>query len=107
VYRPGPGGDLDGDILARLTPRDPRTCEGCNESLPYTLVPPALDKDFNDYYQRFLQHLRNTYRPVTEADLTPEERKDPAKAKEMGYTRLEAKDYVMREGDVVYFRFSV
>jgi GTP-binding protein YchF len=30
-----------------------------------------------------------------------------AKAKELGYTRLEGKDYVMREGDVVYFRFNV
>ena len=30
-----------------------------------------------------------------------------AKAKELGYMRLEGKDYVMREGDVVYFRFSV
>ncbi|MGI8824246.1 MAG: redox-regulated ATPase YchF [Chloroflexota bacterium] len=29
------------------------------------------------------------------------------KAKQLGYTRLEGKDYVMREGDVVYFRFSV
>ncbi len=31
----------------------------------------------------------------------------PAKAKELGYTRLEGKDYVMQEGDVVYFRFNV
>jgi len=31
----------------------------------------------------------------------------PSKAKELGYTRLEGKDYVMQEGDVVYFRFSV
>lgn len=31
----------------------------------------------------------------------------PARAKEMGYTRLEGKEYVMQEGDVVYFRFSV
>ncbi|HEX6506983.1 MAG TPA: DUF933 domain-containing protein, partial [Chloroflexota bacterium] len=30
-----------------------------------------------------------------------------AKAKELGHTRLEGKDYVMREGDVVYFRFNV
>ena len=30
-----------------------------------------------------------------------------ARAKELGYTRLEGKDYVMQEGDVVYFRFSV
>jgi len=32
---------------------------------------------------------------------------NPQRAKELGYTRLEAKDYVMQEGDVVYFRFSV
>jgi GTP-binding protein YchF len=31
----------------------------------------------------------------------------PGKAKELGYTRLEGKDYVMQEGDVVYFRFNV
>jgi ribosome-binding ATPase YchF (GTP1/OBG family) len=31
----------------------------------------------------------------------------PAKAKELNYTRLEGKEYVMHEGDVVYFRFSV
>lgn len=30
-----------------------------------------------------------------------------ARAKELGHTRLEAKDYTMQEGDVVYFRFSV
>lgn len=30
-----------------------------------------------------------------------------AKAKEQGYTRLEGKEYVMQEGDVVYFRFNV
>lgn len=45
------------------------------------------------------------------AEITPYdllvEAGSPAKAKELGYTRLEGKDYVMREGDVVYFRFSV
>lgn len=30
-----------------------------------------------------------------------------AKAKEQGQTRLEGKEYVMQEGDVVYFRFNV
>lgn len=29
------------------------------------------------------------------------------KAKELGYTRLEGKEYVMQEGDVVHFRFNV
>lgn len=32
---------------------------------------------------------------------------DPDRAKRSGVTRLEGKDYVMREGDVVYFRFNV
>ena len=45
------------------------------------------------------------------AEVTPYERLveagSPARAKELGYTRLEGKDYVMQEGDVVYFRFSV
>lgn len=31
----------------------------------------------------------------------------PARAKELGYTRVEGKEYVMQEGDVVYFRFNV
>jgi GTP-binding protein YchF len=31
----------------------------------------------------------------------------PQKAKELGFTRLEGKEYVMHEGDVVYFRFNV
>jgi GTP-binding protein YchF len=30
-----------------------------------------------------------------------------ARAKELGYTRVEGKEYVMKEGDVVYFRFNV
>jgi ribosome-binding ATPase YchF (GTP1/OBG family) len=30
-----------------------------------------------------------------------------AKAKELGKMRLEGKEYVMRDGDVVHFRFSV
>jgi ribosome-binding ATPase len=45
------------------------------------------------------------------AEVTPYERLveagSQAAAKELGYTRLEGKDYVMHEGDVVYFRFSV
>ena len=31
----------------------------------------------------------------------------PAKAKELNYTRLEGKEYVMQEADVIYFRFNV
>jgi len=30
-----------------------------------------------------------------------------AAARERGLTRLEGKDYVMQDGDVVYFRFNV
>jgi ribosome-binding ATPase YchF (GTP1/OBG family) len=45
------------------------------------------------------------------AEVTPYEKLVEAgsqsKAKELGYTRLEGKDYVMQEGDVVYFRFNV
>jgi GTP-binding protein YchF len=45
------------------------------------------------------------------AEITPFDRLleagSAAKAKELGYTRLEGKDYVMHEGDVVYFRFNV
>ena len=31
----------------------------------------------------------------------------PAKVKEKGLFRLEGKDYVIKEADVVYFRFNV
>jgi ribosome-binding ATPase len=45
------------------------------------------------------------------AEVTPYERLveagSAARAKELGYTRLEGKDYVMQEADVVYFRFNV
>jgi ribosome-binding ATPase len=45
------------------------------------------------------------------AEVTPFDRLveagSPARAKELGFTRLEGKDYVMHEGDVVYFRFNV
>ena len=44
-------------------------------------------------------------------EVTPYERLIEAgsesKAKELGFTRVEGKDYVMQEGDVVYFRFNV
>jgi GTP-binding protein YchF len=45
------------------------------------------------------------------AEVTPYDRLveagSAARAKELGYTRLEGKEYVMQEADVVYFRFNV
>jgi hypothetical protein len=33
--------------------------------------------------------------------------KSESKAKELGYVRIEGKDYVVKDGDVIYFRFNV
>ena len=48
---------------------------------------------------------------IIRAEVTPYDRLVEAgsasAAKEQGYMRLEGKDYVMQEADVVYFRFNV
>jgi len=35
------------------------------------------------------------------------ELKSLQKAKELGRTRLEGKDYIVKDGDIIYFRFNV
>jgi ribosome-binding ATPase YchF (GTP1/OBG family) len=35
------------------------------------------------------------------------EAKSDVKAKELGYTRIEGKEYVVKDGDVIFFRFNV
>jgi ribosome-binding ATPase YchF (GTP1/OBG family) len=63
-------------------------------------APEAAGVIHSDIERGFIRAEVTPYDKLVEAG-------SPARAKELGYTRLEGKDYVMREGDVVYFRFSV
>jgi GTP-binding protein YchF len=63
-------------------------------------APEAAGEIHSDIERGFIRAEVTPYDKLVEAG-------SPARAKELGYTRLEGKDYVMREGDVVYFRFSV
>lgn len=63
-------------------------------------APEAAGAIHSDIERGFIRVEVTPYEKLVEAGT-------PARAKELGYTRLEGKDYVMREGDVVYFRFSV
>ena len=55
---------------------------------------------------RLEDYLRKHLRANTPYDKLVEAGSQP-KAKELNFTRLEGKEYVMQEGDVVYFRFNV
>lgn len=63
-------------------------------------APEAAGAIHSDIERGFIRVEVTPYDKLVEAG-------SPAKAKEQGFTRLEGKDYVMREGDVVYFRFNV
>jgi GTP-binding protein YchF len=63
-------------------------------------APEAAGAIHSDIERGFIRAEVTPYDKLVEAG-------SPARAKELGYTRLEGKDYVMHEGDVVYFRFSV
>lgn len=63
-------------------------------------APEAAGVIHSDIERGFIRVEVTPYEKLVEAG-------SPAKAKEQGFTRLEGKDYVMQEGDVVYFRFSV
>ena len=63
-------------------------------------APEAAGVIHSDIERGFIRAEVTPYEKLVEAG-------SQAKAKELGYTRLEAKDYVMQEGDVVYFRFNV
>ena len=63
-------------------------------------APEAAGVIHSDIERGFIRAEITPYAKLVEAG-------NPAKAKELGFTRLEAKDYVMQEGDVVHFRFSV
>ncbi|HZU13724.1 MAG TPA: redox-regulated ATPase YchF [Chloroflexota bacterium] len=63
-------------------------------------APEAAGAIHSDIERGFIRAEVTPYDKLVEAG-------SPQKAKERGYTRLEGKDYVMHEGDVVYFRFNV
>jgi GTP-binding protein YchF len=63
-------------------------------------APEAAGVIHSDIERGFIRAEVTPYDKLVEAG-------SPARAKELGYTRLEGKDYMMREGDVVYFRFSI
>jgi ribosome-binding ATPase len=63
-------------------------------------APEAAGTIHSDIERGFIRVEVTPYEQLVEAG-------SQAKAKEVGFTRLEGKEYVMREGDVVYFRFSV
>lgn len=63
-------------------------------------APEAAGVIHSDIERGFIRAEVTPYEALVEAG-------SPARAKELGYTRLEGKEYVMREADVVYFRFNV
>lgn len=63
-------------------------------------APEAAGAIHSDIERGFIRAEVTPYEKLVEAG-------SAARAKELGYTRLEGKEYVMREGDVVYFRFNV
>jgi GTP-binding protein YchF len=63
-------------------------------------APEAAGEIHSDIERGFIRAEVTPFQLLVEAG-------SPAKARELGYTRLEGKDYIMQEGDVVYFRFNV
>ena len=53
-----------------------------------------------DFQKGFIRAETVGYEDLVEAG-------NEAKAKEAGKVRLEGKDYIMKDGDVVHFRFNV
>ena len=78
---------------------------GKDESRAWTILkgtkaPGAAGKIHTDFERGFIKA-----EVVSFTDLI--ENKTMAKAKEKGLVRLEGKDYVMKNGDIVLFRFNV
>lgn len=65
-----------------------------------TKAPQAAGKIHTDFEKGFIRAEVTSYEDLQRAGSL-------VKAKEMGVTRLEGKDYVMKDGDVVLFRFNV
>lgn len=65
-----------------------------------TKAPQAAGKIHSDIERGFIRAEITTYEQLVEAG-------SDVKAKELGVTRIEGKDYVMQDGDVTFFRFNV
>lgn len=65
-----------------------------------TKAPKAAGKIHSDIERGFIRAEVTNYDDLIAAG-------SDAKARELGITRIEGKDYVMQEGDVVFFRFNV
>ncbi len=65
-----------------------------------TKAPQAAGKIHSDFEKGFIRAEVTKYEKLIEAG-------NEVKAKELAYTRIEGKDYVIQDGDVVYFRFNV
>ena len=65
-----------------------------------TKAPQAAGKIHSDFERGFIRAEVVNYQDLLNC-------KSYAKAKEKGLVRLEGKDYVVKDGDVVLFRFNV
>ncbi len=78
---------------------------GPKEARAWTIVqgtkaPQAAGKIHSDFERGFIKAETISYDNYVKAG-------SEAAAREQGFLRIEGKDYVMQEGDVVYFRFNV
>ncbi len=65
-----------------------------------TKAPGAAGKIHSDFERGFIRAEVTKYDKLMEAG-------SDVKAKELAYTRVEGKDYVVEDGDVIFFRFNV
>ena len=65
-----------------------------------TKAPQAAGKIHTDFERGFIRAEVTKYDKLIEAG-------NDVKAKELAFTRVEGKEYVVQDGDVVYFRFNV
>jgi GTP-binding protein YchF len=65
-----------------------------------TKAPQAAGKIHTDFEKGFIRAEVTKYEKLVEAG-------NDVRAKELAYTRVEGKDYVIQDGDVVFFRFYV
>jgi uncharacterized membrane protein YphA (DoxX/SURF4 family) len=100
-------GDPDEDALARLTVPPLPPGQDPAQTPPYTRLPPALDKEWNDYFERFVGHFQHVYEPLKADDLSPEERqgKDPKAIEQLLAQKNEArKKAIDRKNDLLIGR---
>ncbi len=65
-----------------------------------TKAPQAAGTIHSDFERGFIRAEVTKYDKLVEAG-------NDVRAKELAYTRIEGKDYIVQDGDVIYFRFNV